>query len=40
MVEAKSIGEVEKFANIQLNKIAEWATDNKIKFNKEKSKVK
>jgi len=26
-------------ANIELNKIAQWATDNKIKFNEEKSKV-
>jgi len=39
MVEAESIGEAEKFANIKLKKIAEWATDNKIKFNEEKSKV-
>ena len=39
MVETESIGEAENFANIELNKIAEWATDNKIKFNEEKSKV-
>jgi hypothetical protein len=39
MVEAESIGEAENFANIELNKIAEWATDNKIKFSEEKSKV-
>jgi len=39
MVEAESIGEAENFTNIELNKIAEWATDNKIKFNEEKSKV-
>ena len=39
MVEAESIEEAENFANIELNKIAEWATDNKIKFNEEKSKV-
>ena len=39
MVEAESIGEAEKIANIELNKIAEWATDNNIKFNVEKSKV-
>ena len=30
IVEAESIGEAENFANIELNKIAEWATDNKI----------
>jgi hypothetical protein len=39
MVEAESIGEAENFANIELNKIAEWAADNKIKFNERKSKV-
>jgi len=33
MVEAESIGEAENFANIELNKIAGWATDNRIKFN-------
>ena len=38
MVEAESIGEAENFANIELNKIEKWATENKIKFN-EKSKV-
>ena len=39
MVEAESIGEAENFANVELNKTAEWATDNKIKLNEEKSKV-
>ena len=39
MVEAESIGEAENFANIELNKISEWATYNKIKFNERKSKV-
>ena len=39
MVEAKSDWEAENFANIELNKIAEWATDNKIKFNERKSKA-
>jgi hypothetical protein len=39
MVEAESIGEAENFANIELNKNVEWATDNKIKFNERKSKV-
>jgi hypothetical protein len=31
--------EAENFANIELSKIAEWAADNKIKFNEGKSKV-
>ena len=31
MVKAESIGEAGNFANIEQNKIAEWATDNKIK---------
>jgi len=39
MIEAESIGDVENFVNIELNKIAEWAVDNKIRFNEEKSKV-
>jgi len=39
MVVVESIGETENLANIQLNKIAEWAMDNKIKFNEIKSKV-
>jgi len=39
MVEDESIGEAENFANIELNKISEWATYNKIKFNERKSKV-
>ena len=29
------IGEVENNANIELDKIANWARDNKIKFNEE-----
>jgi hypothetical protein len=37
MVEAESIGEAESFANIELNKTAEWATENKINFNERKS---
>jgi len=39
MVEAQSIGEAKNFANIELNKIAEWAIENKIKFNERKSKI-
>jgi hypothetical protein len=39
MIQAESIGEVENNANIEMDKIARWATDNKIKFNEEKSKV-
>ena len=39
MVEAESIGEAEIFANNEMNKIVDWAKDNKIKFNEEKSNV-
>jgi len=39
MVEAESTEEAENFANIELNKIAECATDNKIKLNERKYKV-
>jgi retron-type reverse transcriptase len=36
MIRAESIGEVENNANIEMDKIASWARDNKIKFNEEK----
>jgi len=36
MVEGESIGEAENFSNIELNKIAERAADNKIRFNEGK----
>jgi ribonuclease HI len=39
MLRAESIGEVENNANIEMDKIANWAKDNKITFNEEKSKV-
>ena len=39
MIEAESVGETNKFANIELKKIAECAVQNKIIFNEEKSKV-
>jgi hypothetical protein len=39
MTRAESIGEVENNANIEMDKIAKKARDNKIKFNEEKSKV-
>jgi hypothetical protein len=39
MVRAESIGEAENNANIEMEKIAKWARDNKINFNEEKSKV-
>jgi hypothetical protein len=39
MTLAESIGEVENNANIEMQKIEIWARDNKIQFNKEKSKV-
>jgi len=39
MLRAEFIGEAEKIANIEMSKIANWANDNKIKFDEEKSKV-
>jgi len=36
MIRAESIGEGEKDANIEMDKIANSARDNKIKFNEEK----
>jgi len=39
MIRAESIGEVENNANIEMDKIANWARDNEIKFNEEESKV-
>jgi hypothetical protein len=39
MTQAESIGEVQINANIKIDKIAKWARDNTINFNKEKSKV-
>jgi hypothetical protein len=39
MTRAESVGEVENNVNIEMDKIAKWAKDNKIKFNEEKSKV-
>jgi len=39
MIKAESIGEAENIANVELNKITEWTTDNKIRYNEEKSKV-
>jgi len=31
--------EVEKYANIEIQKVAKWAGDNKMRFNDQKSKV-
>ena len=39
MIQAESIGEGENNANIEMDKIADWARDNKITSNEEKSKV-
>jgi hypothetical protein len=39
MIRAELIGETENNANIEMDKIAKWARDNKINFNEEKSKV-
>jgi hypothetical protein len=37
MTRAESIGEVENNANSEMDNVAKWARDNKIKFNEEKS---
>ena len=39
MIKADSIREAENIANVELSKISEWAKDNKIRFNEQKSKV-
>jgi hypothetical protein len=38
-VKAKTVREAENFANIEMNKIANWAKDNKITLNEQKSKA-
>jgi RNase H-fold protein (predicted Holliday junction resolvase) len=38
-VRAKTVREAENFANIEISKISNWAKDNKITFNKQKSKA-
>jgi hypothetical protein len=35
----KTVREAENIANIELRKISSWAKDNKIRFNKQKSKA-
>ena len=39
MIRAESIGGAENIANMEMSKIANWASENKINFNEEKSKV-
>jgi hypothetical protein len=39
MIRADSISEAENIANVEMEKIAIWAENNKTKFNDEKSKV-
>jgi hypothetical protein len=39
MVRADSVGEAENIANVEMNKINNWAKENKLRFNEEKSKV-
>jgi hypothetical protein len=39
MIKAESIREAENIVNVELSKITAWAKDNKIRFNKQKSKV-
>ena len=38
-VRAKNVQEAENFANIEIGKITNWAKENKITFNEQKSKV-
>jgi hypothetical protein len=39
MIKADSIREAEKIANFELSKISAWSKENKIRLNKQKSKV-
>jgi hypothetical protein len=39
MIRADSISEAENIANVEMEKIAIWAENNKTKVNEEKSKV-
>ena len=39
MIRADSIREAENIANVEMDKIATWAENNKTRFNKKKSKV-
>jgi len=39
MIRADSIREAENIANVEMDKIATWAENNKTRFNEEKSKV-
>ena len=39
VIKGKSVIEAENYANIEIQKITEWATNNKISFNEQKSKV-
>jgi hypothetical protein len=39
MIRADNIREAENIANVEIDKIAIWAKNNKTRFNKEKSKV-
>jgi hypothetical protein len=38
-VRAKTVREAENFANVEISKISNWAKDNKITFNEQKSKA-
>jgi len=39
MIKAETVGEAENVANVEIEKILNWAKDNKIRFTEEKSKV-
>jgi hypothetical protein len=39
LTRGKSVSEVVNIANIELNKVSRWAKENKVRFNRQKSKV-
>jgi hypothetical protein len=39
MIKAESVRDAENIANVELSKISAWATENKIRFNEQKSTV-
>ena len=39
MTTAESIPEVENIMNVELSKISDWARENKLQFNEQKSQV-
>ena len=39
MIKAESIRKSENISNVEMNKISEWAKENKIRFNEQISKL-